>query len=36
MALGGFVSLSDRRLRVGAPSRKAKMRAAAPTMEPAE
>ncbi|MDL2404396.1 heme lyase CcmF/NrfE family subunit [Rhizobium calliandrae] len=34
MALGGFVSLSDRRLRVGAPSRKAKP--ARPIMEPAE
>ncbi|MCJ8517295.1 cytochrome c-type biogenesis protein CcmF [Pseudorhizobium tarimense] len=34
MMLGGFVSLSDRRLRVGAPSRKA--RAAKVAMEPAE
>ncbi|MDL2402351.1 heme lyase CcmF/NrfE family subunit [Rhizobium mayense] len=34
MALGGFVSLSDRRLRVGAPSRKAKP--ARPILEPAE
>ncbi|NLR95448.1 heme lyase CcmF/NrfE family subunit [Rhizobium sp. P38BS-XIX] len=34
MAIGGFVSLSDRRLRVGAPSRKAK--AVQPTLEPAE
>lgn len=34
MAIGGFVSLSDRRLRVGAPSRKAKQ--ARPVMEPAE
>jgi cytochrome c-type biogenesis protein CcmF len=34
MALGGFVSLSDRRLRVGAPRRKAKPAPAA--MEPAE
>ncbi|MBB3454004.1 cytochrome c-type biogenesis protein CcmF [Rhizobium sp. BK313] len=34
MALGGFVSLSDRRLRVGAPSRKAKP--VRPVMEPAE
>lgn len=34
MAIGGFVSLSDRRLRVGAPSRKAKP--ARPAMEPAE
>ena len=34
MAIGGFVSLSDRRLRVGAPSRKA--RQARPVMEPAE
>ncbi|MBB2701171.1 UNVERIFIED_ORG: cytochrome c biogenesis factor, partial [Rhizobium esperanzae] len=34
MAAGGCVSLSDRRLRVGAPRRKAK--AAAPAMEPAE
>ena len=35
MALGGFISLSDRRLRVGAPSRKAKP-APRPAMEPAE
>ncbi|MCJ9724460.1 heme lyase CcmF/NrfE family subunit [Agrobacterium sp. SHOUNA12C] len=35
MALGGFISLSDRRLRVGAPSRKAKP-ASRPAMEPAE
>ncbi|WP_208248536.1 heme lyase CcmF/NrfE family subunit [Rhizobium sp. T1470] len=34
MATGGFVSLSDRRLRVGAPSRRAKP--APPAMEPAE
>lgn len=34
MAVGGFVSLSDRRLRVGAPSRKAKP--VNPAMEPAE
>ncbi|SCB14456.1 heme lyase CcmF/NrfE family subunit [Rhizobium hainanense] len=34
MAVGGFVSLSDRRLRVGAPSRKAKP--VSPAMEPAE
>lgn len=34
MAIGGFVSLSDRRLRVGAPSRRAKL--ARPAMEPAE
>ncbi|MBB3288085.1 MULTISPECIES: heme lyase CcmF/NrfE family subunit [unclassified Rhizobium] len=34
MAIGGFVSLSDRRLRVGAPSRKAKP--VRPVMEPAE
>jgi cytochrome c-type biogenesis protein CcmF len=34
MAIGGFVSLSDRRLRVGAPSRKTKP--ARPAMEPAE
>jgi cytochrome c-type biogenesis protein CcmF len=34
MAIGGFVSLSDRRLRVGAPRRKAK--SARPAMEPAE
>ncbi|MBB6483166.1 heme lyase CcmF/NrfE family subunit [Rhizobium lusitanum] len=34
MAIGGFVSLSDRRLRVGAPSRKAKPARSA--MEPAE
>ena len=33
MALGGFVSLSDRRLRIGAPRRKAK---AVVAMEPAE
>ncbi|MFD1728491.1 cytochrome c-type biogenesis CcmF C-terminal domain-containing protein, partial [Rhizobium viscosum] len=39
MAFGGFVSLTDRRLRVGAPSRKAKAKPAkpaAPVMEPAE
>ncbi|KEA07575.1 heme lyase CcmF/NrfE family subunit [Agrobacterium rhizogenes] len=35
MALGGFISLSDRRLRVGAPSRKAKP-VPRPAMEPAE
>jgi cytochrome c-type biogenesis protein CcmF len=34
MTLGGFVSLSDRRLRVGAPRRKA--RPAKIVMEPAE
>jgi len=34
MAIGGFVSLSDRRLRVGAPSRRAKP--ARPALEPAE
>jgi cytochrome c-type biogenesis protein CcmF len=34
MAFGGFVSLSDRRLRVGAPRRKAKV--LQPVMEPAE
>jgi len=34
MAIGGFVSLSDRRLRVGAPSRKAKP--VRPAMEPAQ
>ncbi|NKJ37320.1 heme lyase CcmF/NrfE family subunit [Rhizobium sp. SG570] len=34
MAIGGFVSLSDRRLRVGAPSRKVKQ--ARPALEPAE
>lgn len=34
MMVGGFVSLSDRRLRVGAPSRRA--RAARPVVEPAE
>ncbi|NEI73246.1 heme lyase CcmF/NrfE family subunit [Rhizobium lusitanum] len=34
MAIGGFVSLSDRRLRVGAPSRKVKP--VRPAMEPAE
>ncbi|TWF56987.1 heme lyase CcmF/NrfE family subunit [Neorhizobium alkalisoli] len=37
MMFGGFVSLSDRRLRVGAPNRKAKaVKAAKPVMEPAE
>jgi cytochrome c-type biogenesis protein CcmF len=37
MSLGGFVSLSDRRLRVGAPRRKAKAaKPSAPAMEPAE
>ncbi len=37
MAFGGFVSLSDRRLRVGAPRRKAKAaKPATPAMEPAE
>ena len=37
MAAGGGVSLSDRRLRVGAPSRKAKAtKSAAPVMEAAE
>ncbi|TCU63984.1 cytochrome c-type biogenesis protein CcmF [Bradyrhizobium sp. R2.2-H] len=37
MAAGGFVSLSDRRLRVGAPRRKAQpAKSPAPTMEPAE
>jgi cytochrome c-type biogenesis protein CcmF len=38
MAFGGLVSLSDRRLRVGAPSRRAKTAkaAAAPVAEPAE
>ncbi len=37
MMLGGFVSLSDRRLRVGAPSRKAKVaKPVTPVMEPAE
>jgi cytochrome c-type biogenesis protein CcmF len=34
MAIGGVVSLSDRRLRVGAPSRRAK--SARPAMEPAQ
>ncbi|MEZ2129021.1 MULTISPECIES: heme lyase CcmF/NrfE family subunit [unclassified Sinorhizobium] len=34
MMIGGFVSLSDRRLRVGAPSRRA--RVARPVVEPAE
>ncbi|MFK0163660.1 heme lyase CcmF/NrfE family subunit [Rhizobium sp. NPDC090279] len=34
MAIGGFVSLSDRRLRVGAPSRKTKP--VRPALEPAE
>ncbi|MBX4959698.1 heme lyase CcmF/NrfE family subunit [Rhizobium lentis] len=36
MAVGGFVSLSDRRLRVGAPRRKAKAKPPASAMEPAE
>jgi cytochrome c-type biogenesis protein CcmF len=36
MAAGGFVSLSDRRLRVGAPSRRAKAAKPAPAMEAAE
>ncbi|MBB4573938.1 heme lyase CcmF/NrfE family subunit [Rhizobium lentis] len=36
MAAGGLVSLSDRRLRVGAPRRKAKAKPAQPAMEPAE
>ncbi|ANL46045.1 cytochrome-c-type biogenesis protein CcmF/CycK 1 [Rhizobium phaseoli] len=36
MAAGGCVSLSDRRLRVGAPRRKAKTKPATPAMEPAE
>ncbi|ANK84960.1 heme lyase CcmF/NrfE family subunit [Rhizobium sp. N731] len=36
MAAGGCVSLSDRRLRVGAPRRKAKAKPAAPVMEAAE
>lgn len=37
MMIGGFVSLSDRRLRVGAPSRRAKAaKPAKPAMEPAE
>ena len=37
MSIGGFVSLSDRRLRVGAPSRKARVKPVAPVMpEPAE
>ncbi|PDT08824.1 heme lyase CcmF/NrfE family subunit [Rhizobium sp. M1] len=36
MAAGGLVSLSDRRLRVGAPRRKAKAKPVAPAMEPAE
>ena len=37
MMAGGLVSLSDRRLRVGAPSRKAKAaKVAQPGMEPAE
>ncbi|ANL49141.1 cytochrome-c-type biogenesis protein CcmF/CycK 2 (plasmid) [Rhizobium phaseoli] len=36
MAAGGCVSLSDRRLRVGAPRRKAKAKSAAPALEPAE
>ncbi|AGS25900.1 cytochrome-c-type assembly domain-containing protein (plasmid) [Rhizobium etli bv. mimosae str. Mim1] len=33
---GGLVSLSDRRLRVGAPRRKARTKPATPAMEPAE
>jgi len=37
MSLGGIVSLSDRRLRIGAPSRRAKRAGpAAPVAEPAE
>ncbi|MBB3525079.1 cytochrome c biogenesis factor, partial [Rhizobium sp. BK456] len=37
MAVGGLVSLSDRRLRVGAPRRKAKAaKPVEPAMEPAE
>jgi cytochrome c-type biogenesis protein CcmF len=36
MMLGGFVSLSDRRLRVGAPSRRERSRPATGAMEPAE
>jgi cytochrome c-type biogenesis protein CcmF len=37
MGLGGLISLSDRRLRAGAPRRKAKpAKPAAPAMEPAE
>ncbi|PDS68257.1 cytochrome c-type biogenesis CcmF C-terminal domain-containing protein, partial [Rhizobium phaseoli] len=36
MAAGGCVSLSDRRLRVGAPRRKARAKPATPAMEPAE
>ncbi|MDO3432467.1 heme lyase CcmF/NrfE family subunit [Rhizobium sp. CBN3] len=36
MAAGGLVSLSDRRLRVGAPRRKAKAKPAAPVMKAAE
>jgi cytochrome c-type biogenesis protein CcmF len=36
MTAGGFVSLSDRRLRVGAPSRRAKAAKPAPAMEAAE
>ncbi len=36
MSLGGLVSLSDRRLRVGAPSRKKAKPAPRPVMEPAE
>ncbi|AGS21129.1 heme lyase CcmF/NrfE family subunit [Rhizobium etli] len=36
MAAGGLVSLSDRRLRVGAPRRKAKAKPTTPAMEPAE
>jgi cytochrome c-type biogenesis protein CcmF len=36
MAIGGLVSLSDRRLRVGAPKRKARAAAPAPVLEAAE
>jgi len=36
MAIGGFVSLSDRRLRVGAPNRRAGAKLAASLPEPAE
>ena len=36
MMIGGLVSLSDRRLRVGAPRRKAKAVKVGPVLEPAE
>jgi cytochrome c-type biogenesis protein CcmF len=36
MAFGGLISLSDRRLRVGAPKPHRQRKAAGPVMEPAE